>query len=51
MRKETWYMLMTTEGGLGYRDILSMTDQERVWWLQRCIEHNDAIEEMRKNPR
>ena len=35
---------MTTEGALTYGDIMGMTDRERFWWLQRCIDHNEALE-------
>lgn len=37
-------MMMTTEGALTHRDIMEMSDQERLWWLQRCIDRNEAIE-------
>ena len=42
---------MTTEGGLGYEALMRMTDQERLWWLQRCLDHNEAMEAKMKGPR
>lgn len=40
--------MMTTEGAIGYRDVMEMSDSERLWWLQKCLDHNEAIEA--KNP-
>jgi hypothetical protein len=42
---------MTTEGGLTYRDILLMDEKERMWWLQKCIDHNEKQEEQSKSRR
>lgn len=37
--------MMTTEGGMSYRDIMLMDEPERLWWLQKCMNHNDKIQE------
>ena len=42
---------MTTEGGISYETLMQMSDVERLWWVQRCIEHNEALEARLKNPR
>ncbi len=41
-------MMMTTQGGIALRDVLEMTDQERLRWLQRCIDYNEEMEERTK---
>lgn len=40
--------MMTTQGGIRLEHALSMTDAERLRWLQRCIDYNDALEERSK---
>jgi hypothetical protein len=42
---------MTTEGGMTYRDLMVMDDKERLWWLQKCIDHNEKQEEQAKSRR
>ena len=37
-------MMMVTEGALSYRDIMGMDEVERLFWLQKCIDHNDKAE-------
>ena len=36
---------MTTEGGVGYRDLLMMDQKEMMWWYQKCVDHNEAVQE------
>lgn len=36
---------MTTEGGLGYRDLMTMDEKERLWWLQKCVDHNEEMQD------
>jgi hypothetical protein len=38
-------MMMTTEGALAYGDIMNMDEVERLFWLQKCIDHNEKQEE------
>ena len=38
-------MMMTTEGALSYSDIMKMDEIERLFWLQKCIDHNEKQEE------
>jgi hypothetical protein len=38
-------MMMTTEGALGYRDVMDMDEVERLFWLQKCIDRNEKLEE------
>lgn len=35
---------MTTEGGVGYRDLVNMDDKELGWWYQKCVDHNEELE-------
>lgn len=37
--------MMTSEGALSYGDIMQMDEVERMFWLQKCIDHNDKNEE------
>jgi hypothetical protein len=38
-------MMMTTEGALSYADIMRMDEVERLFWLQKCIDHSEKQEE------
>lgn len=40
-------MMMTTQGGIRLDYAIEMTDKERMRWLQRCIDYNEAMEEKR----
>lgn len=42
---------MTTEGGLTYRDVLAMDEKERLWWVQKCLDHNEEMEERMNSAR
>jgi len=41
--------MMTTEGAIGYRDLMEMDDAERLGWLQKCIDHTESLEEKDPN--
>lgn len=38
-------MMMTTQGGIRLDHALAMSDAERLRWLERCVQHNEALEE------
>ena len=38
-------MMMTTDGALRPDFTLNLSDPERLWWLERCIRHNEEREE------
>ena len=42
-------MMMTTEGALTPDFTLNLSDVERLWWLERCIRHNERREEEMEN--
>ncbi len=38
-------MTRTTSGGLRPEWTLDLSDPERLWWLERCVRHNEKLEE------
>jgi hypothetical protein len=37
--------MMTTEGAVGQQDLMGMNEVERMFWLQKCIDHNEKQEQ------
>lgn len=35
---------MTTQGGLGYRDLIQMEEKELLYWYQKCVDFNEEQE-------
>lgn len=45
MKKQSWYMMLSTEGALRPEFTLDLSDPERLWWLEQCIRLNEEREE------
>ncbi len=36
---------MTTQGGVGYSDLIAMEEKELMWWYQKTVDYNDDMNE------
>ena len=45
MRRQVEFVMRDFEGAMSYEAMMSMTDLERAWWVERSVEHQEAIEE------
>jgi len=35
---------MTTEGGISLREVLEMDEDDRLWWYEKCLSHNEKVQ-------